>query len=82
MVFIDLHKELARIKREERAMERQVQKETEKQMRDIWAIDDAKMRREKALRKLEMWRILRKKQSDKQDFDKLMSQSNVENIII
>ena len=59
MVFIDLHTELRRIKREEKEMEKIVSDETEKWMSDIYNEEDAKIRRERALRRLKMARIAR-----------------------
>ena len=59
MVFIDLHTELARIKRQEKEMEKIVSDETEKWMSDIYNEEDAKIRRERALRRLKMARIAR-----------------------
>ena len=60
MVFIDLHRELARIKREEKEMEKIVSDETQKWMNDIYNEEDAKIRRERALRRLKLARISRK----------------------
>ena len=59
MVFIDLHTELARIKRQEKEMEKIVSDETEKWMIDIYNEEDAKIRKERALRRLKMARIAR-----------------------
>ena len=59
MVFIDLHTELARIKRQEKEMEKIVSDETEKWMSDIYNEEDAKIRRERALRRLKLARISR-----------------------
>lgn len=59
MVFIDLHAELARIKREEKEMEKIVRDETEKWLGEIYNEEDAKIRKERALRRLQMARISR-----------------------
>ena len=59
MVFIDLHTELARIKRQEKEMEKIVSDETQKWMGEIYNEEDAKIRRERALRRLKMARISR-----------------------
>ena len=59
MVFIDLHRELARIKRQEKEMEKIVRDETEKWMGEIYNEEDAKIRKERALHRLQMARISR-----------------------
>ena len=82
MVVIDIDKEMRRQKKEEREMERIKWNETEKQMRNIWAIDDAKERRERALRRLEYAREQRQYAMYKNTINKKMVEPKLQNIII
>ena len=82
MVVIDIDKEMRRQKKEEREMERIKWNETEKQMRDIWEIDDAKMRRERAIRRLEFAREQRNYTTRKQALNKKLVEPKLQNIII
>lgn len=82
MVFIDLPAELARIKRQESEMEKIVREQTEKQMGEIYREEDAKIRRERAIRKLELARLERQTKLAKDKFAKIMSQPKLENIIL
>ena len=82
MVVIDIDKEMRRQKKEEREMERIKWNETEKQMRDIWAIDDAKDRTERALRRLKYAREQRQYAMYKNTINKKMVEPKLQNIII
>ena len=82
MVVIDLDKQMKLQKKEQREMRKIEWNETEKQMRDIWAIDDAKMRRERAIRRLEYAREQRKYAMRKNTLNKKLVETKLENIII
>ena len=78
MVFVDLEKELNRIKREEKQAEKQSQNETEKQMRYVWDTDDAAIRTKLALERLKTARYMRQYAIRR----RVLTEPKLENIII
>ena len=87
MVLIDIDKEMRRRKKEQREIDKTIWNETEKQMKDIWANDDANDRTARALRRLEYAREQRKYALSKNTLNKkltipLVAEPKLENIII
>lgn len=78
MVYIDLECELKRIKREEKAAEKQNYIETEKQMRTMWDADDAADRTARALQRLKTAREIRNYSVRRN----ILSAKKLENVII
>ena len=77
-MWLDVEKELKRINREEKAMERQNYIETENQMKDMWEADDARVRTELALKRLKTARVARNYTVRRN----ILSAKKLENIVI